>query len=366
MSSFKLPDLGEGLHDAEIIEWHVAPGDQVKAGQTLVSVETDKALVDIPSPRDGKIESIHGDPGLHIAVGASLVDFDDSDTADNGALVGRLPDEESAPLKTETVPTFPKAQRIKATPAVRARARSLGIDLETVTASGPDGQVTGADLDLVAATEGTSGTESLRGARRAMALNMAQAHSQVACATVTDDAIVSHWSEKTDVTILLVKAVATAAKAVPVLNSWFDGQALSRTPHEEVHVGVAVDTAEGLFVPVLRNAATREAGALRDDLDRLKAAIASRTISHDDLRGPTITISNFGTLGGRYAALSLLPPQVAILGAGAIADRVIGKDQKPVVCATLPLSLTFDHRAATGGDAARFLAATKEYLEKSE
>lgn len=366
MSTFNLPDLGEGLHDAEIIEWHVAPGDEVKAGQTLISVETDKAVIDIPSPRDGKIIGIHGEPGLHIDVGAPLLEYDDSGRPDNGALVGKLPTEGQTPPKTGTATPAPDTHRVKATPAVRARARSLGIDLASVAATGPSGQVTAADLDHAAGEQGKAGGETLRGPRRAMALNMAQAHGDIACATVTDDAIVPNWSAKTDVTILLVRAVATAAKAVPILNAWFDGQAVSRTLHDHVHVGVAVDTPEGLFVPVLRDADTRSATELRQDLDRLKETIVSRTISHDNLRGPTITVSNFGTIGGRYAALMLLPPQVAILGAGAAAERVVAMDGKPAVCPTLPLSLTFDHRAVTGGDAARFLAIAKEFLEQNQ
>jgi pyruvate dehydrogenase E2 component (dihydrolipoamide acetyltransferase) len=152
---------------------------------------------------------------------------------------------------------------------------------------------------------------------------------------------------------------------VPALNVWFDGQERTVTQHNHVHVGVAVDTPDGLFVPVLRDADTSSVTDLRHDLDRFKSELVARTISHDDLRGPTITLSNFGTLGGRYAALALLPPQVAILGAGAVADRVVAKDGTPVVCRTQPLSLTFDHRAVTGGEAARFLAAIKEYLEDS-
>lgn len=365
MSVFNLPDLGEGLHDAEIVEWHVAAGDRVEAGQTLVSVETDKAVVDIPSPHAGKILQIQGEPGVHVAVGAPLVEFDDGVRTDSAALVGRLPIENREPQKAETRHARPAPARIKATPAVRARARSLGIDLSAVTATGRDGQVTAADLERLVPEEAGSVTAPLHGPRRAMALNMARAHSEVSPATVTDDAVVPHWTDETDVTILLVKAVATAAGIVPALNVWFDGEALAITQHHHVHVGVAVDTADGLFVPVLRDADTRSVTELRHDLDRFKGQITARTISHDDLRGPTITLSNFGILGGRYAALALLPPQVAILGAGTVADRVVAKDGKPVVCRTQPLSLTFDHRAITGGEAARFLVAVREYLEES-
>lgn len=365
MSNFNLPDLGEGLHDAEIVEWHVAPGDQVEAGQTLVSVETDKAVVDIPSPHAGRIAQIHGEPGHHVEVGAPLVAFDDGGRDQSAALVGTLPVNDTVVQTADTKRSEPEQTRIKATPAVRAKARSLGIDLSAVIATGRDGQVTAADLDRIATESGAFVSAPLRGPRRAMALNMARAQSEVSSATVTDDATVSHWTEETDITVLLVKAVATAAGIVPALNVWFDGQALTVTQHNHVHVGVAVDTPDGLFVPVLRDAETSSVTDLRHDLDRFKDQIAARTILHEDLRGPTITISNFGTLGGRYAALALLPPQVAILGAGAVADRVIAQDGKPAVCRTQPLSLTFDHRAVTGGEAARFLAAIRKYLEDS-
>lgn len=366
MTIFNLPDLGEGLHDAEIVEWHVVPGDLVEAGQTLISVETDKAVVDIPSPYAGKILQIHGEPGRHVEVGEPLVEFDNSGRGDAAALVGNLPIGDRVAQKAGTQSTLPAPPRVKATPAVRARARSLGIDLSAVPATGQYGEVTAADLERVTKEECGSVTAPLRGPRRAMALNMAQAHAEVSLATVTEDAVVPQWADETDITILLVKAVATAAGIFPALNAWFDGQALTITQHNHVHLGVAVDTPYGLFVPVLRDADTRNATDLRHDLDRFNDEIAARKISYDDLRGPTITLSNFGTLGGRYAALALLPPQVAILGAGAVADRVVAKDGKAVVCRTQPLSLTFDHRAVTGGEAARFLAAIKKNLEDSK
>lgn len=363
MSIFNLPDLGEGLHDAEIVEWHVAPGDQVEAGQTLVSVETDKAVVDIPSPHTGRITQIHGEPGCQIEVGAPLVEYGNGGRDESAALVGTLPVNDTVTQTAGKPRSEPEPTRIKATPAVRAKARSLGIDLSAATATGRDGQVTEADLDRIPTEDGAIVSIPLRGPRRAMALNMARAHSEVSPATVTDDAIVPHWTAETDINILLVKAVATAAGIVPALNAWFDGQALTVTQHDHAHVGVAVDTPDGLFVPVLNDADSRSVSELRHDLDRFKDEIATRTISHDNLRGSTITVSNFGAIGGRYAALALVPPQVAILGAGRVADRVVAKGGKPVVCRTQPLSLTFDHRAITGGEAARFLAAIKEYLE---
>jgi pyruvate dehydrogenase E2 component (dihydrolipoamide acetyltransferase) len=366
MSVFRLPDLGEGLHDAEIVEWLVKPGDTVEAGQILASVETDKAVVEIPSPRAAKIARTHGGPGDHIEVGAPLVEFDDGARTDSGALVGRLPTEGAAPRAAAPLHDQPRPPRVKATPAVRARARSLGIDLATVTATGPDGQVTADDLDRASQPSGGGKAEILRGPRRTMARNMALAHAEVATATVTDEAVVPHWTAATDVTILLARAVAAAAKAEPALNAWFDGHAMNRQLHDHVHVGIAMDTPDGLFVPVLRDADSRDAAALRKELERLKAGVMARTIAPDDLRGATVTVSNFGAIGGRHAALILMPPQVAILGAGRVAGRVVAIGGKPAVRPTVPLSLTFDHRAVTGGEAARFLAAIIDMLENSE
>lgn len=366
MSTFNLPDLGEGLHEAEIVQWHVAPGDRVEAGQTLVSVETDKAVVDIPAPHAGRIAGIHGEPGGQVAVGEALVEFDDGGREEAAALVGRLPAGGAAPRGGRVESAQPAPARVKATPAVRARAHSLGIDLGTVDATGRDGQVTMADLEGMASAAGGAATTPLCGPRRTMAQNMAKARAEVVPATVTDDALVPSWTAETDVTILLVKAIAAAAMSVPALNAWFDAEALAITRHDHVHVGVAVDTPDGLFVPVLRDADTRSVVELRTELDRLKGEIERRAISRDDLLGPTVTLSNFGLLGGRYAALSLLPPQVAILGAGTAAERVVAKDGQPLVCRTQPLSLTFDHRAVTGAEAARFLAAVRANLEDSK
>ncbi len=363
MSTFRLPDLGEGLHEAEITAWHVATGDQVKAGDTLVSVETDKAVVEIPSPESGTVQKLHGAVGDHVTVGTPLVELGDGEPAAPApALVGRLP--------TSVAPRPPAApgegRPVKASPAVRAEARRLGIDLATVTGSGPAGLVTLADLERLAgpATPGRPLGEPLRGPRRAMARNMARAVAEVAAATVTDEAVVAHWTAATDVTVALVRAMVAGCRAAPALNAWLDGPSLTRTLHGGVDLGIAMDTADGLFVPVLRAADTRDEAALRTELDRLKAAVAGRRVTPDQLARPTLTLSNFGVLGGRHAALMLLPPQVAILGAGRARQAVVPVKGKPAVRLVLPLSLTFDHRAVTGGEAARFLTAVVETLEQ--
>ncbi len=190
-----------------------------------------------------------------------------------------------------------------------------------------------------------------------MARNMARAGAELVPATVTDEADVDHWPLDADVTIRLVQAIAAGCAAAPALNAWLDGERLAWRLHETVDVGVAVDSDDGLFVVVLRDAGRRSAAELRRDLDRLEEAVRARTVERADLHGATIGLSNFGTLGGRFAALVAVPPRVAILGAGRIAPRVVAVEGVPAVRRMLPLSLTFDHRAVTGGEATRFLAA---------
>lgn len=366
MSVFNLPDLGEGLHDAEIVAWQVKPGDVVKSGDTLVSVETDKAVVDIPSPRGGTIVRVHGAVGEHLAVGAPLVEFAEGGAADAGALVGRLPTGGRAPPGPIAPDRAAAPSRIKATPAVRAQARRLGVDLATVGPTGAEGQVTAADVErAVAGVAASPEAQPLRGPRRAMARNMARAHAEVAATTVTDEAIVEHWDAATDVTVRLIRAVAHGCAAEPALNVWFDGHGMTRVLLDHVDLGIAMDTEDGLFVPVLRDVGARDDRWLRAELDRLRAALTARSVSPDELRGQTFTLSNFGVIAGRHAALMVMPPQVAILGAGALAPRVVAVDGKPMVRRTLPLSLTFDHRAVTGGEAARFLKAVIGALNRS-
>jgi pyruvate dehydrogenase E2 component (dihydrolipoamide acetyltransferase) len=245
---------------------------------------------------------------------------------------------------------------------VRALARERGVDLATLRPTGPDGSVSRSDVlaaatpkpEAAAAFEG----EALRGTRRTMALNMARAHASVVPATLFDEAeIAAWWSPASDVTLRLIRAVAAAAAAAPALNAWFDGISLSRRFNDRVDLGVAIDTDRGLIVPVLRDIGRRDAAELRATLNKLKAAAHDRSLPLEDLRGATITLSNFGVLAGRHAALVILPPQTAILGAGRIGMRAFPEGAAAVFRPVLPLSLTFDHRAVTGGEAAAFMAA---------
>ena len=167
-------------------------------------------------------------------------------------------------------------------------------------------------------------------------------------------------------TVRLISAVVAGCKAEPALNAWFHSASLTISRHNEVHVGVAMDTDDGLFVPVVRNADGLSATELRKTVNMLKGQVANRNIAREHLTGHTITLSNFGTLAGQYASLVVMPPQVAILGAGKISEQIVPVEGKPAVRRILPLSLTFDHRAVTGGEAARFMKAVIDSLKNSD
>jgi len=366
MSNFNLPDLGEGLQDAEIVAWHVAEGEHVVADQPLVSVETEKAVVEVPAPKSGRIEQLFGKPGDRVKVGAPLVAFEEGAHADTGTVVGQLNEPVSPSPPAPAAPGVARVEaRPAAAPAVRALARERGVDLAQVTGSGPGGAITRADVERAVAVRGGKSVvgEPLKGVRRTMAVNMARAHAAVVPATLWDEADVeAWWSPNADVTMRLVRAIAAGFAAEPALNARYDGDAMVRQLMPQVDLGIAVDIEDGLIVPVLRDVANRDSAELRRDLETLKTAARSRTLPLADLRDPTITLSNFGTLAGRHAALVILPPQVAIIGGGRIAPQAIARDESVAFRHMLPLSLTFDHRVVTGGEAARFLKAMIEDL----
>lgn len=349
MSTFQLPDLGEGLQDAEIVAWHVSVGDHVVADQPLVSVETAKAVVEIPSPQSGHIAKLLGAPGDVIEIGAGLVEFDEAASKDAGAIVGELPTVHS---------------RAQATPAVRRLAGKLDVDLSTLDGTGPGGSVTSADVEKAAQPDLENVTvERLTGVRRAMAQSMSKSGAEIVPATVTDEADIEHWPQGTDITVRLARAIEAGVSTEPALNAWYHSRQNERWLHKDIHLGLAIDTEQGLFAPVLRNITSRSDEDLRTGLDKLRGDVEARTIPPEELQGQTISLSNFGMIAGLHAALVIVPPQVAILGAGRIVKRVMMSDDNVTEHRFLPLSLTFDHRVVTGGEAARFLAAIKASLE---
>jgi len=380
MKYFKLPDLGEGLPEAEILEWHVSDGESVSLDQLLVSVETAKAIIEIPSPQNGVIAHRFGAVGDTVHTGEPLLEFD-GEEEDSGTVVGVL--------KTDTQPAQDDhffigaapgttAHRAHMTPAVRALAKRMDVDVSQLRGSGRQGQITPDDVERAAKADRMHGkAEPLRGVRKQMAKNMALAQAEVVPVTLFEDVDVHHWTPDDDITLRLIRAIAAGCRAEPALNAWFDGQQLSRRVHDCVNLGVAVDTEQGLFVPVVRDIGSRTADDIRTGLDRLREDVIKRTIPPSELQGGTITLSNFGTfksgapesgavtgptVAGRYATPIVVPPTVAILGAGMIREQVVARNGDVCVGRVLPLSLTFDHRAATGGEAARFLCAVIEDL----
>ncbi len=376
MKLFNLPDLGEGLQEAEIVTWQVKPGDSVKQGQLLLSVETAKAIVEIPSPEAGIIAKCYGEDGDIVQVGDPLVEFrveGEPATAppprpkreDPGAVVGEVKSGAEVIRERASEIGSRGGGGIKATPAVRALAKQLDVDLSIVTPTGPKDTVTAADIQRVAKILAEVGPmELLRGVRRSMARSMAQAHAEVVPVTLFDVVDIQHWKAGEDVTVRLIRAILAACEAEPALNAWYDAHAIGRRLLKKVHLGIATDTPDGLFVPVIPDVAQYSASQLREQLDQIKQAVKDRSIAPDKLRGNTFTLSNFGTIAGRHANPVVVPPTVAILGAGHSYDAVVAVNGEPAVHKVLPLSLTFDHRAVTGGEAGRFLGVLMQSLSE--
>ena len=364
MKIFNLPDLGEGLADAEIREWHIKVGDTVKVDQPMVSVETAKAVVEVPAPRAGKIAKLYGGAGDVINTGAPLVEFTDGNDL-GSSLVGNL-EESATSLNEDDVVIGSAKQRaasVKAMPAVRTLAKQLNVDLANVTGTGPQQQITADDVKKFAASGSASTGEKLaapkklHGVRRAMAIAMTQSQKEIVSVTIIEDADITNLAKGSDTTVLLMQAMAAAAKTEPSLNAWFDGKNMERQLFTEVNIGLAMDMPEGLFVPVLKDITAVSAEELRERIHTLKKSVKERTVAPADLRGGTISLSNFGTIAGRYATPIIVPPMVAILGCGKIREMAAVHQGKIEIRRIAPLSLTFDHRAVTGGEATRYLAA---------
>ena len=428
VKTFHLPDLGEGLPDATIVEWLVKEGDQIKLDAPLVSMETAKAVVEVPSPYTGKVTKLHGKAGDVIDTGAALAEFEldpnakqraenaagghhhapapaaaakpapapaaakTADREDEGTVVGAMVSSNEVIVEQAA-----SVGGVKAVPAVRAMAKKLKVDLARVQPTGAGGAVTMQDVKNAAAagTATASATpapmraqsapapvavrtalsasgqpmrtappsaqqvfgqpDQLKGVRRNMARVMADAHAQVVQTTIVDDADLHEWIGKQDITARLIRAIVSACKAVPALNAWFDGKNLTRTLHPHVDIGIAVDTDDGLFVPALRNADVLDAVGIRAAIKRLRTTVEDRSIPASELSGYTISLSNFGMFAGRYGTVVVVPPCVAIVGAGKLSHDVVAVMGGIEVHRRLPISLTFDHRACTGGEAARFL-----------
>ena len=374
MKTFYLPDLGEGLQEAEIVAWQVNEGDRVVMDQPLLSVETAKAIVDVPSPFSGTVHRLHVAVGDIVLLGAALVDIDEGEAiSDSGSVVGdmRMASHETAavaaPVVAATAARVLAGRGVKAMPAVRALAARLNVDLTGVVGSGPNGVIVAADVEAAATASVpkplTEGYAELRGPRRAMAQTMARAQSEVVLVTITDEADIHHWAADEDMTWRMLRAIGRACQAAPALNAWFDGARLARCVHAHVDVGLAVSIGDDLFVPVLRDVQNRSRADLRAAINAMKEDLAARRIAPEHMKNPTISLSNFGMLAGRYATPIVVPPQVTIVGSGRVREEVRAVAGEICVRCVMPLSLSFDHRAVTGAEAATFLAILIEDLQ---
>ena len=397
MTVFKLPDLGEGLSEAEILRWHAQVGDHIEVDAPMLAVETAKAVVEVPSPVSGTIVALHASPGDRIEIGAPLIEFTvDAPAAgsvmeaDAGTVVGHMPAPQQVPDSSPTTLARARdaaaaASRVRAAPAARALARSLGVELESLTGTGRDGLImlddvlaAGSPARARAHAPSAAGSparatprlegqlETLRSLRRTMAQTMSLARDNVAACTVFDDADLHRWPRATDYTMRVLRAIVSAVRAEPGLNAWYDAAAQTRTVFQHVDVGVAVDTPDGLLMPVIRHVEKLDAPQVRAELERLKRAARERTLKTDELRDFTFMLSNFGTMVGRYATPVIVPPAIAILGTGRARQDVLAVQGRVEIRARMPLSLTFDHRVVTGGEAVRFLGALMADLEREE
>jgi pyruvate dehydrogenase E2 component (dihydrolipoamide acetyltransferase) len=437
---FKLPDLGEGLPDAEIVRWFVKIGDLVEADQILAEMETAKAVVEVPAPQSGRIVKLHGEPGDVIETGKPLVTFGN---AEEFKKIQAVATEESAVIEKPAV--FQNTGIVASAP-VKALARKMKVDLQSVHGSGKDGMITLADVrekarqlrtdshqngkdgalssqetntvavnfagsvraaprvrayasehgvdirelkptghkdnitlkdvksrwtSSVQSRINTSGDyrlpertqevtgqpQKIRGERRAMALAMAKTRDTTVNTTIYDKAYIDNWLPGSDISVRLVRATIAASMVEPSLNAWFDGENMERTMNPHVDIGIAVDSPHGLSVPVIRAAETLSPAELRAEINRLRQAVYGKTIKPEELKHPSITLSNFGMIAGLFATPIVIPPQIAIVATGRIDDELRLTNGGIIKSRYVPVSLSFDHRGATGGDAARFLAA---------
>jgi len=385
MPDFKLPDLGEGVAEAEIDQWHVAEGDTISEDQALVDVITDKATAEIPSPYGGVVAKIHYGTGDIAPVGAVLVSIDAA--TDHGP--AGLSSSATAGIP---VPASSSAEdvegvdEVKATPSVRRLARSLGVQLHGLVGSGPGGRVLRGDVEAQVSSSppapATSAAEHrvpLRGVRRAVASRMSEAHRMVPpvthveeCGVTELENIRTRFSEGSSgapkLTFLpfIVEAVAAALQQYPALNASLDEDASEIVFHDRYDIGVAVDTPDGLVVPVIRNAGDKSVLELAQDIGRLALGARAGTLPLEELQGSTFTVTSPGAFGGLMATPIVLYPQAGILGVHKATDRPVVRDDQVVIRRMMNLSVTFDHRILDGMTAAKFILKVIENLEHPE
>jgi 2-oxoisovalerate dehydrogenase E2 component (dihydrolipoyl transacylase) len=388
--TFKMPDLGEGTVDAEIVVWHAKPGDMVTEDQLIVEVMTDKAAVEVPAPVSGKVVSVTGAPGDKVAVGSPLIVFELSDGA---AAVPAAPSPGAAPAPraAPAIPAAPVASaarqgRVMASPANRRRASEAGIDLSTVTGSGPGGRIVRSDLDAVASPaapkpaaprESEDTTEiKVIGVRRVIAERLSEAKRNIPHFAYIEEVDVTeleslraHLNQSRgdagslSYLPLVVIALTRVLESFPQCNAWYDAARGVLVRHRAVHVGIATQTPDGLKVPVMRNAQSLSLWDAAAEIRRLADRARSNKASREELTGSTITVTSLGKLGGIASTPIINAPEVAIIGLNKAVERAVVREGAVVVRRIMNLSSSFDHRFVDGYDAAAMIQALKERLE---
>ena len=422
---FKLPDLGEGLTEGEIKKWLVKEGDPIDEGQVFAQIETDKAVVDVPSPRKGVVLKIGAREGEVVQVGHVILVIGEEGekpgaetkpveqpraepaAAQSVGVVGELEEapeeeEEKKPTQTRLKPAAPKPfpappprqEEVLAVPMVRKLAGELNVDLRSVKGSGPQGRITKEDVLKASKKKKPEAPEAakpqpspdghgpvervaLRGLRRTIAQAMTKSHMSIPNAVNIDEAEVSQLlalrakakeraaQKKIHLTILpfVMKAVVGALQEHPYLNASLDEEKGEIVLKRYYNIGLAVDTPDGLMVPVVKDVKAKNIFQLASELSDLSNKARSRTIDLADLKGGTFTITNYGSMGGIYGVPVIHHPEVAILGMGKLMEKPLVRDGKIEIGKVLPLSLSFDHRVVDGAEAVRFLNTVIELLQ---
>jgi len=358
---FKLPDLGEGLTEGEIARWLVQEGQEIAEDDPLVEVQTDKTTVEIPSPAAGKVASILVEEGKVVPVGTVLVVIGEDGAAP-------VEDEEPRPEPAQQQQAAPDATRARATPLVRKIAQELGVDLAALQGTGPQGRITEEDVRRAATSGGqTPGPgsegrrEPLRGVRRLIAEHMARAHREIPPVTWVEECDFGAVDMKLLVPTVL-KATAEALREYPELNARLEGDEIVYL--DRYDLGVAVQTDQGLVVPVVRDCDSRSVEELDAEVRRLADAAREGALKPEELRGSTFTVSSAGKLAGLFQTPIVNHPEVAILSLGRIAERPVVRDGEIVARPIGYLALTFDHRVVDGARAAEFGLAVLRRLEQ--
>lgn len=392
----KLPDVGEGVAEAELVEWLVAVGDQVTPDTVVAEVLTDKATVEVSSPVTGEVAVLHGEPGDVLAVGGALIGIETESQADASSRADASPDEPAAVDGASTAST----DRPTAAPAVRARASDLGLDLSTIEGSGPGGRILHTDLDRVlvdqrsdpssrrttqtgtarpAAAAGPDGRRevTVRGVRRRIAERLSDAWREIPHITYVDDVDVTELerlraalnaradasAERLTLLAFIARAVVLAVAELPEINAHYDQASETLTTFEGVHIGIATQTDDGLRVTVVRHGERRDLADLAAEIARVTAAARDASATHADLSGSTITITSLGAIGGIVTTPILNPPEVAIVGVNKIETRPVWSDNAFQPRQVMNLSSSFDHRMVDGWVAATFVQHVKTVLE---